>query len=150
MTPQLNPYSAPRSHLEAVPQPLQIVPAGRWLRFFTYWIDYVVCTFLGAMAGALLALTTDDLQLGTLDSLLIGVALMVVYYASLEGLSGRTVGKLLLGTKIVDESGHPPRFGQILGRTFARLIPFEALAVFGSDRRALHDSLTGTYVVRAR
>ena len=58
-----------------------------------------------------------------------------------------TPGKCATNTVIVNEAGNRPNFGQILGRTFARLIPFDALSFFSA--RGWHDSLSGTYVVSA-
>jgi uncharacterized RDD family membrane protein YckC len=51
---------------------------------------------------------------------------------------------------IVDASGNKPSFGKIVGRNFARLIPFEACSFLGSSARGWHDSLSGTYVVKCR
>ena len=45
--------------------------------------------------------------------------------------------------------GGAPSSGQILGRSAARLIPFEALVIFfNADRLTLHDIVSGTRVVR--
>lgn len=69
------------------------------------------------------------------------------YYIVLEAATGRTLGKLLTGTKVVDDAGEAPSFGQILGRTFSRLIPFEPLSFFGVTVRGWHDRLSATHVV---
>jgi uncharacterized RDD family membrane protein YckC len=77
---------------------------------------------------------------------------MIVYYLSFEGLAGRTPGKFACGTCVVDLQGGPPRFGQVVGRTFARLIPFDAFALLLSEDalpKAWHDSLANTRVVMA-
>ena len=70
------------------------------------------------------------------------------YYCFFEGIWGRTPGKFLIGTKVVDEEGDPPSFGQIVGRSACRLIPFEPFSFFGA--RGWHDSISHTYVVRTR
>lgn len=83
----------------------------------------------------------------------IGISAMLVYYIPMEGFFGFTVGKLITGTRVVNEQGGKPRWGQVVGRTFARFIPFEAFSVlFANDteRRGWHDSLPKTYVVRKR
>ena len=54
---------------------------------------------------------------------------------------------------VVNEDGGRPRWGQVVGRTFARLIPLEPFSVLFSNhkkRRGWHDSLSKTYVVRRR
>jgi uncharacterized RDD family membrane protein YckC len=144
----MNPYTTPRAGVDGVQEPLEIVAAGRWRRLGSYLIDSVAFGFLGAVVGGVLAVV--GLQLEGLANFLFSTVLMLAYYVGLEGSSGRTVGKLLLGMRVVNEAGGPPALGQVVGRTFARLIPFEALAVFGDQRRTLHDSLPGTYVVMSR
>ncbi len=83
----------------------------------------------------------------------IGLGVMLTYYIAMEGFFGFTVGKLVTGTRVVTEGGGRPRWGQVVGRTFARLIPFEPFSVLFSndkERRGWHDSLPKTYVVRKR
>ena len=73
----------------------------------------------------------------------------VVYYTVLEVISGRTLGKLLTGTKVVATNGSPASVGQILGRSLCRFIPFEAFSFFGGAGRPVgwHDSISKTRVV---
>jgi len=75
---------------------------------------------------------------------------MLVIYIIFEAVTGKTLGKHITGTKVVNEYGDRPSFGQVLGRSFARLIPLEALSFFGTPTRGWHDSLTGTYVVKEK
>ncbi|MFQ6309844.1 RDD family protein [Lysobacter capsici] len=86
-------------------------------------------------------------------NIVIGYAVVVLYYVPLEGMFGVTLGKLVTGTRVVDEQGRPPSWGQVLGRTFARFIPFEAFSVlFAREDRVSgwHDRLPKTLVVRIR
>lgn len=72
------------------------------------------------------------------------------YYAGLEGLFGRTVGKLVTGTRVVRiVDACPPTWTQILGRTASRWVPFEPFSFLGSER-GWHDVWTKTHVVRVR
>lgn len=160
-----NPYDAPSARIEAsVPQErLEIEAAGRWRRFFNWAIDYA-CFTLVAIAVTIpyavwLVLQGDEAALARLEqpNLLrdygIGMLAMLLYYIPMEGLFGFTVGKLITGTRVVNEQGGRPTFGQIVGRTFARFIPFEPFSVlFSSDgnARGWHDSLARTWVVRKR
>ena len=75
----------------------------------------------------------------------------LAYHALLEGFYGRTLGKLVTGTQVVGADGSRATWGQIIGRTFARFIPFEPFSFFGRPPPAgWHDSLSGTRVVRVR
>ena len=76
--------------------------------------------------------------------------IVLFYFVFFESLIGRTPGKLLTGTRVVDEQGQKPSFGQILGRSLARMLPFEPLSFFGAENRGWHDSLSKTYVVKSR
>ena len=82
----------------------------------------------------------------------IGIAAMLLYYIPMESIFGFTIGKLVTGTRVVTEDGGKPRWGQIVGRTFARFIPFEPFSLLFSseERRGWHDSLPKLYVVRKR
>ncbi|MHC2067746.1 RDD family protein [Bremerella sp. T1] len=70
------------------------------------------------------------------------------YFILMESVFGRTIGKLLTGTKVVGENGEHPHVMQVVGRTFARLIPFDPQS-FKEDtgRRGWHDTLSSTVVV---
>ncbi|MES2672479.1 MAG: RDD family protein [Pseudomonadota bacterium] len=162
-----NPYHAPAAQIaDALPQELlEIEPAGRWRRFFTLLIDYFCFTLLELVGWALYVASHygqgAESMLAALEGLLeepsrvrdygIGLGVMLTYYIAMEGFFGFTVGKLITGTRVVTEDGGRPRWGQIVGRSFARLIPFEPLSVLFSNRkqrRGWHDSLPKTYVVR--
>jgi uncharacterized RDD family membrane protein YckC len=69
----------------------------------------------------------------------------LLYYILLEMLSGRTLGKLVTGTRVINEQGRRPTFGQTLLRTLIRFFPCEAFTFLG-DTRGFHDSV-GTWVV---
>lgn len=70
------------------------------------------------------------------------------YYILFEWAFGRTPGKWLTGTRVVTNAGKRPRFGQIVGRTLSRYVPFEPFSFLGRSRRGWHDRWSGTRVVR--
>ncbi len=156
-----DPYRAPAGPLldETVPYPIKTVGAGR--RLLGFVIDYMACIgtgfALGVFVQIVVALSSadenniaDETRGSNLKYRLIGTLLLFCYYMAFEGLFSRTIGKFVTGTIVVDESGFPPSFGQLLGRTLARFIPFEPFSFLGSRTRGWHDSLSGTYVVRCR
>jgi uncharacterized RDD family membrane protein YckC len=94
-------------------------------------------------------------SLGTLGTLLY-LVIAFAYYAFLEGTRGQTVGKMLLGIKVVREgSGEVPGFGPAAIRTvlriidglFAYLVAFITVLVSGKNQR-LGDMAANTLVVR--
>jgi uncharacterized RDD family membrane protein YckC len=81
--------------------------------------------------------------------------LKLSYFGAFTAVGGQTIGKMALGTCVVSESGKPIDAALALRRTSAGILSFLLFgvgfipALFG-DRRALHDRLTGTRVVRLR
>ncbi|MCA9066572.1 MAG: RDD family protein, partial [Planctomycetaceae bacterium] len=74
-----------------------------------------------------------------------------LYYVFMEAVFQRSLGKLVTGTMVVAADGSRPSFGKILGRSFARIIPFEAFSFLGSKTpTGWHDTLSGTRVVKTR
>lgn len=75
------------------------------------------------------------------------------YYVGLWALTGATIGKWLLGLRVVRADGYPPT----IGRSAIRFIGYGLSAIvfflgyiwvlFDEDRRAWHDDLAGTWVV---
>jgi uncharacterized RDD family membrane protein YckC len=128
----------------------QFTPAHAGLRIANRFIDVLVILYFfyfRLVQGRLL--TSQPFSNDYLSLVAIELTLFIVYYLLLEGIFNTTAGKCITNTVIVNENGNRPGFVQILGRTFARLIPFEALSFLGSTARGWHDSLSGTYVVPA-
>ena len=83
--------------------------------------------------------------------LFFNLALMVVYYVVLETFFQRTLAKLITGTLVVNEAGLRPSLMQVVGRSLARFIPFEAFTFLGSERPVgVHDKWSGTRVIDLR
>jgi uncharacterized RDD family membrane protein YckC len=90
-----------------------------------------------------------------LPSLLYGV-IVVLYYILLEGYLGQTVGKMLLGIKVVrEDNGEGPGLGAATIRTllriidglFSYLVAFITVLISGKNQR-LGDMAAHTLVVR--
>ncbi|WP_163378466.1 RDD family protein [Cyclobacterium sp. SYSU L10401] len=75
------------------------------------------------------------------------VMIYVFYCIILEGLFHRTLGKLVTGTIVINSrTFEKPSFGQVLGRSFSKLIPFDALSFLSRKPRGWHDSIPNTMV----
>ena len=80
-----------------------------------------------------------------------------LYYVVLESVSGRTIGKLMTGIRVVTDSGTRAGLGRILARTALRLIDGLGgylvgflVAMTSPRRQRLGDITAGTIVVRVR
>jgi uncharacterized RDD family membrane protein YckC len=72
---------------------------------------------------------------------------ILVYYTIAEGLTGRSVGKLLSQTRVVNRQGLRPSFGQVLVRSLLRLTIVDMFFIAFLDK-PLHDHLSKTEVVQ--
>lgn len=129
----------------------QFEPAGGGLRFVNHIIDTVMIIFV-AVKGVLSLQYWVDKDMVPQSAALVYVleiALIIIYYAVFEGIFNTTAGKCATNTTIVNERGDRPNFGQVLGRSFCRLIPFEAFSFFGAGARGWHDSIPDTWVVES-
>lgn len=143
----------------------RIVVSGRYAgpiaRLLAYVVDGAVVVLLvsGAyaltdfVAGQLLGLAIDlDRGAGLLGALtLLGAG--TTYQAVALAVDGRTVGKALLGLRVVDRTGRPLRGRQALARAVLYPLSFVVVGlglvgvVVHRERRALHDLLAGTAVI---
>jgi hypothetical protein len=78
-----------------------------------------------------------------------GIIISFLYYLPQEAFSGRTLGKMITGTRAVNEDGTKLTFGRALGRTLCRYIPFEAFSFLGGNGRprGWHDRISRTKVI---
>jgi uncharacterized RDD family membrane protein YckC len=123
----------------------------RWLGA---WIDIVVLFSF---------LLVPDFLLGNAlyqDTIWIWAGALVIYFPIVEGIWGRSLGKLITGTIVVDNAGRAPGMLKAGLRTVLRLVEVNpillgglpaAIAVAASKRRQrLGDMLAQTYVVRVK
>lgn len=118
-----------------------------WVRFANYFIDRVVIILLSLLAGVVVALN-GYVDISTFESYVLSYMLIILYFSLMEGLTGRTIGKLVTGTIVVNENGNKPEFSRIIGRTFCRLIPFDAFSFLGEDHSGWHDTISKTKVIK--
>lgn len=152
-----DPYRNPSTEVIDTPLVHRVESAPKIRRFFNWLVDKLVVLGLIALATMLALLFGDEVvaewidNIDTLTDYAITYAVFLAYYALMEGLFGFTLGKLITGTRVVDVQGRRITLARGLLRSLCRLIPFDAFSLLLSDddvRRAWHDSITGTYVVR--
>ena len=124
-------------------------------------IDFVVLFVLFVVLGLLIgdSQTGDDRVSVNLNGgpALIFLALSLLYYFACEAAGGRTLGKLLLGVRVVSADGSRAGPGQVAARTALRLIDgilfylvgLIAILATGERRQRLGDLAAKTVVIRA-
>ncbi len=106
---------------------------------------FVFTVIVGILAVVLGLTTADEIESG---ESIISLVAYFGYYIFCEVVWGKTLGKLITKTKVVMANGTKPSLPAIVGRTFCRLIPFDALSFFfGSSPAGWHDKFSKTRVV---
>ena len=149
--------------------------AGFGIRLVARTIDAVLAIIAALAFFIVLVIFTDIATGGNFDEdtegalwgslFFFGWGLLLFFYDWLYLITwGGTLGKLMVGIKVVDATnGGRLSQGQVIGRSLFFCLPQslpclghlfslgESMALFGDDReRALHDRVAGTIVVRTR
>jgi uncharacterized RDD family membrane protein YckC len=129
-----------------------LILASQGQRFATMLLDLIFYFIFALIFGAVLGLIGLGESIQHINDNLLGAIIVLVYYVPQEAFSGRTLGKLITGTKAVSEDGAELSFGKALGRTLCRFIPFEAFSFFGGNGkpRGWHDKIPKTKVISVR
>lgn len=140
---------------------LQGRSAGFVTRLIAYFLDMVVITGLLALTGWL-AVVADNLiatmgmdpgiDIATIYTISIPF-IIGTYFVVLWALTGRTIGKWVMGLKVVGRDGLPPT----IGRSVLRLIGYGASTlvmwagyfwvIIDDERQAWHDHIAKTWVI---
>jgi uncharacterized RDD family membrane protein YckC len=154
VAPSDNPYEYRAS------QNVDLIKVSGGIRFANYLIDlvvlYLLLIFSSIMVAILMGLFApeefqaidEESSSFTLGSYVIWFALRIAYYTFMESVFGRTIGKLITGTKVVTRDGRTPATQKIFLRTLSRLVPFEPFTFLGDEARGWHDQWTDTWVVK--
>ena len=145
-----NPYQAPDAALQDSAHPRLPTATSGW-RLVNLIIDWLGLYGLAFVVGAFAFLLNLGEALMQTNEYLFGALLILAYYTPQEALFGRPLGKLVSGTRVVDENDADIGWRLALKRTLFRLVPFEAFSFLsGSRPRGWHDAWSGTRVVSLR
>ena len=148
---EANPYTPPSAELGAPPRaPAEADLASHGQRFLNFLIDQLGVILMGLPVGIVMGLVAPD-SIERVNDWALGLVLLVGYYVPCEAIFGRTLGKLVTGTRVVAADGSAATARQILLRTLARLVPFDAFSFLGSGPcLGWHDQWSRTVVIRTR
>jgi uncharacterized RDD family membrane protein YckC len=147
-----NPYQSPaEAGLIEPAARTDTFPASVWRRLANLLLDELGCVGLALVVYLPAMFLRMERVIDKIPDVLFGMLVSLLYYLPQEALWGKTLAKFVTGTRVVSATGGPPTFRQIVGRTFSRMIPFEALTYLrGRNPVGLHDSLSNTRVVMDR
>lgn len=140
-------------------------PAGFWIRLVAFVLDGVLLVIVDMILSDRLGLPDPDPErmeftrflVESIPAILVSLAVSSVYAMLMVGTWGGTVGKLVLGLRVVrfSDGGRVP-YGLALGRSLAELVSMLFVGLgylwiaLTPSKRGWHDYLCDTRVVRAR
>lgn len=157
---------------EGVAQPNTLVYGGFWIRFAARFLDGLICGVVSTLLqfavmflvfGSMVVNHTGDPSVvasrvvaSMILSYAVGFAVGISYVVGFVGRYGATPGKMACGLKIVYADGRRIGYGRALGRYFADILSAMIfcvgyiIAAFDDEKRALHDRICDTRVIRIR
>lgn len=144
-----------------LPASVEYARADTGKRFLNYIIDVIVFYLLFLGAGVLIAIISPE----SVDSLLaeeetasfaladrlISLVLYAVYMSLVEAIfKGKSLGKLITGTRAVNLDGSRISVGTAFARGFSRAVPFCAFSALGTPCNPWQDKWTNTIVVEEK
>lgn len=120
---------------------------GSEKRFGNFCIDTIGFFFLVFLHAMVLDVWLEIMPEGGSDWFGVYFFLLyVMYHFISEYFFGKTLGKFLTKTKVLNEEGEKPSFQQLLIRNLFRLIPLDPFS-FLFSKRGWHDTISKTYVI---
>jgi uncharacterized RDD family membrane protein YckC len=142
-------------------QQVPVVGVGR--RFAAYMIDWIVLSVIGFFLGVAIALPLfivggfgeETELLVNLAASCLGFVLNVAYFVILWATTGQSLGKMVVGIKIVRTDGSRVNWTQAILRYVGYIVSGLALSLgyawiaFDARRQGWHDKMADTVVVPA-
>ncbi|WP_375324790.1 RDD family protein [Flagellimonas sp. GZD32] len=123
---------------------LKYKEASKKKRLLNYVIDTLIYFLIAFGLLEILNLFTEIY----ISEELVLIFVSALYYILLEFFFGKTIGKFLTKSKVVDLFGENIDFRTSMVRYFCRWIPFETFSLaLGSDAKAWHDLISKTLVI---
>ncbi len=135
------------------------VYGGFWRRFVAILLDWIILLVVLAPLQFLLlprsgVASYASLSIIGLTSFAVQIGIAMAYEVYFVSHKSATPGKMIMGMKVITPDGGPISVGRSFGRYFGKLLSSFTLTIgyiiagFDSQKRALHDYLAGTRVVR--
>ncbi len=139
--------------------PLQMNYAGFWIRFAAVFLDGLLLSipYYALYFGTIAALSRSNPEMMSAIQIALSLLQMVVgllYEVIMIGKYGATLGKMAVKIKVVTAEGGPVSYGRATGRYFAKILSQLILMIgyimagFDKEKRALHDMICNTRVIK--
>jgi uncharacterized RDD family membrane protein YckC len=133
--------------------------AGFWIRTCALFIDGIITGSVSVVVFLLLrggSFGTQAFSSAWYTQQIFSLVFGISYYCFFWTSYGATPGKMVLGLKVITPDGGPISLGRALGRYFSVILSSITLLIgfmmagWDPEKRALHDRLAGTRVIRTR
>ena len=130
--------------------------AGFWIRFCAKFVDGILLNIMGRVVGLVIGLVFGEGSAAIWTSFVLGLGINAAYVIYFTGKSGATPGKMACKIQVICADGSPMTYGRATGRFFAEWLSALTLMIgyimagFDEEKRALHDRICDTRVVRKR
>lgn len=132
--------------------------AGFWMRFWAFLIDMILVWSLTTtlLIPFNLELQQTEIIRNITLAAVIGIVITYAYFLVMTKLTGQTVGKMILGIKVVRADGEKLEwvdllFREVVARSIYNSFPIMQLIYFGvgftNEKQGLHDYFADTRVV---
>jgi uncharacterized RDD family membrane protein YckC len=128
--------------------------AGFWIRFGAKFVDGIILNIINQMLGLIIRLAVKDVQVAAIATAVLGLGVQAAYVIYFIGKNGATPGKMACKLEVIRADGSPMTYGRATGRFFAEFLSGLTIgigyimAAFDEEKRALHDRICDTRVVR--
>ncbi|GIO25601.1 RDD family protein [Ornithinibacillus bavariensis] len=133
--------------------------AGFWMRFWAYFIDVLVIFSLNGILLSPFKFINDGIAISIGFWTVTGIVGSIVFYAYfllMTKFLGQTIGKMILGIRVIREDEKPLRWsdlifrevvGRFIYRVFTILMLLYVVVGFTEQKQGLHDMIGNTRVV---
>jgi uncharacterized RDD family membrane protein YckC len=132
----------------------EMVYAGFWIRVGAKFIDGIILSIVGLALGFVGSIITNNMiARGALQNIL-SLVLSIGYTTYFVGAYSATPGKMACGLRVVRSDGEKISYARACGRFFSEFVSSFILgigyvmAAFDQEKRALHDRICDTRVVK--
>ena len=136
--------------------------AGFWMRLWAFLIDLIVISSLNGILLSPFKFVNEGIAISVGIWTVPGIVSAIVFYAYFVLMTkffGQTVGKMILGIKVVRENEEPLRWsdvlfrelvGRFIYRAFWFLMVLYIIVGFMDEKQGLHDMIVDTRVIYDR
>lgn len=124
---------------------------GFWRRVAATLLDWLILTAVSLLLGVFLKGTTGSIILN-----IASIAISIGYVVGYQSYTGQTLGKKVMGIRVVDAQGNKPSamtffLRDVIGKMVSGLILGIGylMVIWDSKKQALHDKIASTYVIKA-